>query len=51
MNVAKREESITRSRQDEYGIGFCLYEEHYPLTREVMTCEETPFTPDHYPFG
>lgn len=51
VNVAKREESITRSRQDEYGMGFCLYEEHYPLTREAMTCEETPFTPDYYPFG
>lgn len=51
VNVAKREESITRSRQDEYGIGFCLYEEYYPLTREAMTCEETPFTSDRYPFG
>ena len=50
-NVAKREESITRSRQDEYGIGFCLYEEYYPLTRETMTCKETPFTPERYPFG
>lgn len=49
-NVAKREEHITRNRQDEYGIGFCLYEERYPLTREAMTCEDTPFTPDRYPF-
>ncbi len=48
--VAKREEFITRNRQDEYGIGFCLYEDHYPLTRETMTCNETPFTPDRYPF-
>lgn len=51
VNVAKREESITRSRQDEYGMGFCLYEEHYPLTREAMSCEETPFTSGRYPFG
>lgn len=48
-NVAKREEYITRNRKDEYGIGFCLYEDKYPLTREAMTCEDTPFTPDCYP--
>lgn len=50
-NVAKREEMITRQRQDEYGIGFCLYEDYYPLIREAMVCDETPFTPDRYPFG
>lgn len=49
-NIAKREEFITRNRQDEYGIGFCLYEDRYPLTREAMVCEETPFTPNNYPF-
>lgn len=49
-NVARREEYITRNRQDEYGIGFCLYEDRYPLSREAMFCEETPFTPDSYPF-
>ena len=49
-NVARREEYITRNRQDEYGIGFCLYEDRYPLTREAMFCEETPFTPNSYPF-
>ena len=48
-NVAKREEYITRNRQDEYGIGFCLYEDQYPLSREAMSCEDTPFTPDRYP--
>ena len=49
--VAKREESITRNRQDEYGLGFCLYEERYPLCREAMMCDDTPFTPNGYPFG
>lgn len=49
-NVAKREEYVTRNRQDDYGIGFCLYEDYYPLSREAMTCEETPFTTEHYPF-
>ncbi len=49
INVAKREEHFTRNRQDEYGVGFCLYEDQYPLSREAMNCEETPFTPDRYP--
>ena len=48
-NVAKREEYITRNRKDEYGVGFCLYEDRYPLSREAMYCEETPFTPNSYP--
>ncbi len=48
--VAKREEFITRNRQDEYGQGFCLYEDYYPLSREAMACEDTPFTPGSYPF-
>ncbi len=48
-NAAKREEAKTRNRQDEYGIGFCLYEDRYPLSREAMSCEETPFTLDRYP--
>ena len=48
-NVAKREEYITRNRQDEYGVGFCLYEAQYPLSRGAMSCEDTPFTPDGYP--
>jgi hypothetical protein len=48
--VARREEYITRNRQDEYGIGFCLYEDRFPLSRETMSCSETPFTPGRYPF-
>lgn len=49
--VARREEVFTRKRQDEYGIGFRLYENYYPLARETMTCGDTPFTPGRYPFG
>jgi hypothetical protein len=48
-NVAKREEYITENRNDEYGIGFRLYRDQYPLSRDAMTCESTPFTPDKYP--
>jgi hypothetical protein len=49
-NIAKREEYITRNRKDEYGIGFCIYEDRYPLSREAMMCDDTPFTPGRYPF-
>ena len=49
-NAAKREEMITRNRKDEYGLGFLIYEDRFPLSREVMTCDDTPFTPDRYPF-
>lgn len=50
-NVAKREEYITRNREDEYGIGFRLYDDQYPLSRGAMSCEDTPFTPDRYPLN
>ena len=49
-NVARREELITRERKDAYGIGFCIYEDHYPLSRDAMNCDDTPFTPGRYPF-
>lgn len=48
-NVAKREEFLTRNRQDVYGVAFCLYEQWYPLSRKAMTFGDTPFTPDRYP--
>ncbi len=50
-NVARREEYITRNRQDEYGMGFRLYEERYPLSRNAMTCDDAPFTSDRYPLN
>lgn len=49
-NAAQREETITRMRQDEYGVGFSLYENRYPITRATMRCDTTPFTPTGYPF-
>ena len=36
VNVARREEYITRNRRDEYGIGFCLYEDRFPLSRQPL---------------
>ncbi len=50
-NVARREEYITMNRKDEYGLGFCLYADRYPIAHEAMNCEESPFTPDKYPFN
>ena len=48
-SIARREEEITRQRKDEYGYGFLLYEDRYPLSRETMVRGETPFTTDRYP--
>ena len=47
--VAKREEAFTRTRQDEYGYGFLLYENLYPLSHEAMMSGESPFITDRYP--
>lgn len=41
--MAKREEIITRMRQDEYGIGFQRYVDKYPLSYETQLQGETPF--------
>lgn len=49
--VAKRLERETRDRADEYGEGFVLYEAKFPLCRDAMSCDETPFTAVGYPIG
>ena len=41
--AAKREEMITRARQDEYGRGFCKYLAKYPLSTEIKLKGDTPF--------
>lgn len=41
--AAKREEIITRSREDEYGQGFRLYLEKYPLSTGTANTGTTPF--------
>lgn len=48
--AAQREEAFTRNREDAYGVGFRLYADQFPLTREAMACNATPFTPGRYPF-
>lgn len=47
--VARREEYITRNREDEYGIGFKIIENSYPLSYETIVCDNAPFTKDAYP--
>ena len=47
--VARREEFITRNRNDEYGIGFRMIEDKYPLTYGAIVCDNAPFTKNAYP--
>ena len=47
--VAKREEYITRNRDDEYGIGFRMVEKNYPLSYNTVICDDSPFVKDKYP--
>lgn len=47
--IAKREEAYTRTREDEYGYGFLLYVNKYPLSRDNMPSSDTPFKTDEYP--
>lgn len=41
--AAKREELITKARDDEYGKGFLKYLEHYPLSTGAAQAQATPF--------
>lgn len=47
--VARREEFITRRRDDEYGKGFRMIEDEYPLSYDTVICENSPFNKDEYP--
>jgi len=42
-SIAKREELLTRQRQDPYGFGFIKYAARYPLSTEFDLKEDTPF--------
>ena len=47
---AKREEIITRTRDDEYGRGFVRYAQKYPLTESTsLSRRKTPFSDVHKP--
>lgn len=43
FEYAEREEAYVEQRTDEYGIGFLLYRERYPLRRNGVYGAETPF--------
>jgi len=43
-SIAKREEIVTRLRQDPYGFGFVKYAARYPLSTEFDLKDDTPFT-------
>jgi hypothetical protein len=43
-NIAKRSEILTMAREDEYGMGFLLYVDKYPLAKETKAFIETPFS-------
>ena len=47
--VARREEFITRNRDDEYGVGFRMIENKYPISYGTIVCDNAPFTKDSYP--
>ena len=47
--IAKREELNTIAREDEYGVGFNLYVDKYPLATETMAFIETPFAKGEEP--
>ena len=41
--AAKREELMTRLRQDEYGCGFRKYAARYPLSTQIQLGRPSPF--------
>lgn len=49
--TARREEYVTRKRDDEYGNGFRLYEDKYPLSYGTVICNNAPFTVVGYPIS
>ena len=47
--LGKREELLTRMRDDEYGRGFNKYLARYPLSTDVQLPGQTPFTDKQKP--
>lgn len=44
QTIANRDELTTLARKDEYGVGFALYVDQYPLKKETKAFIETPFS-------
>lgn len=51
QTIARREEFDTLARKDEYGIGFALYIDQYPINRETKAFIETPFSAGETPLN
>ena len=37
-------EAYNESRNDVYGVGFCIYRDHYPLQKDSEVLKYSPFT-------
>ena len=47
--AARRQEIRYRAREDASGYGFSLYEKEYPINRETVLVEDSPFKAEGYP--
>ncbi|WP_157487066.1 hypothetical protein [Leucobacter salsicius] len=47
FEFADRQEAYVEQRTDEYGVGFRLFREHYPLNRNGLAGRRTPFQREH----
>ena len=47
FEAARRQESYAQARTDEYGAGFRLFTEHYPLKKAGVVGMNTPFRSSH----
>lgn len=51
QTIAARDELLTLARTDEYGVGFALYNDRYPLKKEAKAFVETPFSAGETPLS
>ncbi|HZK39159.1 MAG TPA: hypothetical protein VFD23_03265, partial [Clostridia bacterium] len=49
IEIAKREEIVTRMRDDEYGKGFCRYIAKYPFSEGSYITKATPYMDKNNP--
>ncbi len=47
FEYAERQEAYARERSDEYGVGFQLFADRYPLSRAGVAGKATPFRSEH----
>ncbi len=49
--IAERDEILTLARKDEYGVGFALYIDQYPLKKETKAFIDPPFSAGETPLS